>query len=58
MSMGKDSECASWFGWVVLIVGVLYLLGTWIPSAFSWWVDYFPAWGVLFTLIGLWKVMK
>ena len=54
--MAKGCNCAVWLSWVTLIVGVLYLLAAWIPDAFSWWGEYFPTWGVLFVLIGLWKV--
>ncbi len=56
--MGKDGKCAPWFGWVVLLVGVLYLLGAWLPDAFGWWTMYVPVAGAFFVLIGLWKVMK
>jgi len=57
MSMAKMS-CPAWLAWVTLIVGVLYLLSAWLPSAFSWWAQYFPVWGSLFTLVGLWGLAK
>ena len=56
--MGKDCKCAVWLCWVTLLAGILYLLATWVPSAFSWWETYFPWYGVFLTLIGLWGVAK
>jgi hypothetical protein len=48
--------CPGWCGWLVLAIGVLYLLGdlglfTWFSSTFSWWT-------VAFLLLGLKKVCK
>ncbi len=55
--MAKEG-CPVWLGVVTLIVGILYLLAAWIPSAFSWWGTYFPTWGVLFVLVSLWGLTK
>jgi len=48
--------CPSWCNWVILLVGVLYLLGdlgifTPFSQTFSWWT-------IAFLLVGLKKVCK
>ncbi|MFC2133821.1 hypothetical protein ACFLTH_04330 [Bacteroidota bacterium] len=50
--MGK--ECPAWMAWVVLVLGVLFLLkdlGIWTFWDINWWT-------VVFVLAGLWKVTK
>lgn len=49
--MMKD-ECPAWLSWVVLIVGVIYLLqDLGIAGGMSWWT--LNWWTVLFLVIGL-----
>lgn len=50
--MGKD--CPVWLSWVVLIVGILYLLAD--LGVFAWWTINW--WTVMFVLMGLYKVTK
>ncbi|MBC8500353.1 MAG: hypothetical protein ISS25_01670 [Nanoarchaeota archaeon] len=50
--MAKD--CPVWMNWVVLIVGILYLLAD--LGVFAWWGDTISWWTVMFVLLGLWKV--
>ena len=43
-------DCPAWFGWVVLIVGILYLLedmGTIAFWKFNWWTVMFILWGLM-----------
>lgn len=47
-----------WMSWVWLVVGLLYLLGAWVPTAFSWWTNNFPWYGVGAFLLGLWGIVK
>jgi hypothetical protein len=44
------SDCPAWFGWVVLIVGVLYLLTDMKTIQFwnlSWYTVMFILWGLM-----------
>lgn len=43
-------DCPGWFNWVVLIVGILYLLtdlGTISFWNLSWWTVLFILWGLM-----------
>jgi len=51
--MGDICNCPSWMGWVVLIVGILYLLAD--LNVFNWGISWYTA---LFVLMGLSFVMK
>lgn len=44
-------DCPKWVSWVILVVGVIYLLQDWGVSAVSFWK--FNWWTVAFVLAGL-----
>lgn len=54
MAMGDGHKC---FGWLVLLVGILFLIKDYAPASMTWWkVSVWPT--AIFILIGVWKLCK